>query len=60
MEFPIKKKGDYGQKMPQSHTTDQLMAPRGRVKERYQRHDIQITTKEKQPALSLSLSSPAR
>ena len=37
--------------MPQSHTTDLLIAPRGRVKYRQQRHDIQNTTKVKQPGL---------
>ena len=37
--------------MLQSHTTDQPLALRGRVKERYQRHEIQNTTKVKQPAL---------
>ena len=29
--------------MPQSHTTDQPMARRGKVKERYQRHDTHST-----------------
>ena len=42
--------------MPQSHIIDQPMAPRGRVKERQQRHDTRNTTKVKQSALS----SPTR
>ena len=42
--------------MPESHTTDQPIVPRGRVKEQQLRHDIENTTKVKQP----TLSSPAR
>ena len=30
--------------MTQSHVTDQPMAPQGRVKERYQRHDMTFRT----------------
>ena len=39
--------------MPQSHTTDQPMTPRGSVKKRNQQHHIHKTTKAKQTALSL-------
>ena len=42
----------FDQKMPESHTADQPMTPRGRAKERYRWHDIQKTTKVKPPALS--------
>ena len=42
--------------MPHSHITDRPMAPRGRVKERKQRHGTPNTTKVKQSALS----SPTR
>ena len=36
--------------MTQSKTTDQAMAPRGTVNDRKQQHDMQNTTKVKQPA----------
>ena len=41
----------YDQEMPQSPTTDQPMAPQGRVIERSQRHGVQNITKVKQPPL---------
>ena len=44
-----KKVSEYVQEMTRSHTTNQPMAPRGRDKERQQRHDIQNTTKVKRP-----------
>ena len=43
---------DNVKEVPQSHTTDRQMAPRGRAKEWEQRHETQNTTKVKQPALS--------
>ena len=46
----------YDQEMTIALTTDQPMARQGRFKDRYQRHDIQITTQVEQSALS----SPAK
>ena len=47
-------KCEYDPKIPKSHTTDQPRTPRGRVKERWQRHDIQNTTSVKQSTLLFS------